>query len=92
VGAAVIADGDPAPIFELGKHVLDLVPLPIQSLVIGDGSFPVLGRRNTGRDALVGKSLSEPVAVVASVGNQGCGRWQRFQDSTSALMVAHLSF
>src|SRR3712207_5498488 len=92
MGAAVITGRDPTPVFELGEHVLDLVPLPIQRLVIGNRHLAAPGRRNAGRDVLVGKSLPEPVAVIASVGNQGCARWQRSHDEPSALMVAHLTF
>lgn len=92
MSAAVIAGRDPAPIFEFGEHVLNLVPLPMQRLGIGDGHLAALGRRNARRDVLLDNSLPETVAIVASVNNQGCARRQRSRNEPSALMVAHLTF
>ena len=37
MGASVVACGDAAPVLELGEQVLDLVPLPVEGFVIGEG-------------------------------------------------------
>ncbi len=36
VGAAVVASGDTPPVFQLCEHVLDLVPLTVESPVMRD--------------------------------------------------------
>src|SRR3712207_6702412 len=92
MSAAVIAGRHPVPVLKLGEPVFDLVPVPRQHLVIGNRHHAAPGWRNAWRDALLSKSLPEPVAVVAPVSNQGCARWQRSQDEPGALMVAHLPF
>jgi hypothetical protein len=51
VRASVIAGVDASSILEFCKHILDLVPLPIECFVILDWQFPVLPRRNTGGNA-----------------------------------------
>lgn len=52
----MVAGGDPAPVFEAGEHVLDLVALSIEVGVMGDGDLPAFaggapqsGNRTHGR-------------------------------------------
>jgi hypothetical protein len=92
MSAAIIMGGNPAPVLELGEHVLDLVALTIQRLVIGDRCLPAPGRRNARRDVLLDKSCPELVAIIAPVGNQSGARRQRSQVEPSAPLIAHLAF
>jgi hypothetical protein len=48
VGASVVAHCDPAPVLELGEHVLDAMALLIEGSVIGDGLLAAFGRRGAG--------------------------------------------
>jgi hypothetical protein len=66
-GAAVIAHGDPSPILQSGKYVLDLVALSEPRLVVVDWLFAILGRRNTRLDPAFVQGGAEMIAVVAMV-------------------------
>lgn len=90
MGAAVKADGNPAPVLEFHEHVLDHLALTILSLVIRNGDLATPGRRNTGSTSL-SKHRQEPVAIIALVSSQrGAGR-QRLQYGPCAFVIAHLT-
>ena len=92
VRAAIVAGGNAAPVFQAPEHVLDPVPLAIEHLVVCDRHFAAPGRRNAGLDALSDKSGSEPVAVIAPVGDQACGLWEGVENEARAFVIAHLTF
>ena len=83
MGASVVACCDASPVLELGEEVLDLVPLAIECLVVGKGFLPALRGRDARLDAPIGKSLAEPCAVIAPVGDQASGRWQGIEDEAA---------
>lgn len=58
-------------VLEFGGRVLDFMTMAIEALVVVERRFSAFGRRNAGRDALGFERLAEPVAVIASVGDQG---------------------
>lgn len=92
MGAAIVAHRDTPPVFDFGKHVLDFVPLFVESFVVIDGLLPVLGRRNAGLDASLAQSLTQAVAVVATVADQRFGKRQLIEQKPGAFMIAHLAF
>ena len=59
------------PVLEFGGQVHGFMTKAIEALVVVERRFAAFGRRNVGRDALGFERLAEPVAVIASVGNQG---------------------
>ena len=71
--ASVVAGMDAAPILEPAEHVLDLMARAIERLVVGDWHLSASGRGDTGRNILVEQSRSEPVAVIAAIGDQTGG-------------------
>lgn len=52
MGAAVVAHGDAAPVFESPEHVLDFMALFVESFVIFNESFTVAAGRNARLGAL----------------------------------------
>ena len=92
VCAAIVTGGNAAPVFQAPEHVLDPVPLAIERLVVCDWRFAASGRWNAGLDALSDQGGSEPVAVIAPVGDQACGLWESIEDKACALVIAHLAF
>jgi len=76
VSASVVTGGDAPPIFELGEHVLDPVARLVERPVIRQRDFSAFGGRNTGLAAPLAEGGPEPIAVIASVGDQGRG-WRQ---------------
>ncbi len=58
-------------VLEFGGRVLDFMTMAVEALVVVERRFSAFGLRNAGRDALGFERLAEPVAVIASVGDQG---------------------
>ena len=71
VGASIIAGCDAPPVLKLGEQVLDFVSLAVEGLVVVERGFAAPGWRNTWRYASGSERIAEPVAVIASVGDQG---------------------
>ena len=69
VGASVVAGVDASPVFEAAEHDLDLVALAVQLSVMRDSDLAVGLGRDAGLDAALGQGISEPVAVIAFVGD-----------------------
>ena len=65
--------------------------LLIERLVIGQWDIPAFGRRNARLAASFGESFSKPIAVIASVSDQGEGWRQIGKDQPRTLMIAHLA-
>lgn len=91
VSASVVAGGDAPPILELGEHVLDPMALFVERLVIGQRDFSAFGGRNARLAASLAEGGPEPIAVIASVGDQGGGWRQGVKDQPRALVIAHLA-
>ena len=90
VSASIVTGSDAPPIFELGEHVLDPVALLLERLVIRQRDFSAFGGRNAGFAAPLAEGRPEPIAVIASVGDQ-CRRWrQGIKDQPRTLVIAHL--
>ena len=69
VGASVVAGVDASPVFEAAEHDLDLVALAVQRPAMRDSDLAVGLGRDAGLDGALGQGISEPVAVIASVGD-----------------------
>jgi hypothetical protein len=92
VSATVVAHGDPAPVLEAAKRVLDAMTLAIEGSVVGQRGCARPGRWDAWRDAALTQSRSKPVAVVATVAEQfACSRQNR-QEQGGPPVVAHLAF
>ena len=68
MGASVVAHGDAPPVLDAAEHDLDLVALAVEDLVVGLLSATPWHGRDTGGDPALCQTGSEPVAVVATVG------------------------
>ncbi len=65
--ATVVAGVDTPPVFELAKHVLDLVSAFIDCLVVGDLDFAVSLGWDAGFYAALFERLTEPICIVTLV-------------------------
>ena len=61
VGAAVVAGGDAAPVFEAGEGVFDLMSLFVEGFIIGKGPFAPSRGRDAGTKHLVERSIGRLV-------------------------------
>ena len=69
MGTAVVAHGYTSPVLDAAEHDLDFVPLFVKLLIVTTFFLPVLSGRNTGRDAFSEQSGTEPVGIIATIGN-----------------------
>ena len=92
MGASIIAGVDASPVLETTKHVFDLVPLPIEVLVVIDLYSAVGSRWDAGGYAARCQGFAEPVGVVTPVAQQHFRFWQRVDHQSRAFVVAHLPF
>ena len=90
--ASIVTGSDAPPVFELGEEVLDLVTLPVERLVEIERPLTALRRWNAGFGHALRERLAKPVAVVASIGDQGRGQRQRVEHQPRAFVIAHLTF
>ena len=72
-GASIVACCDAPLILDFGEHVLDLMTLFVERLVIADDLLSVYSAWDTRRDASRGLLITEPVTVIASVGDECLG-------------------
>ena len=91
MGASVITCSDAPPILEPCEHIFDFVALLIEGFIVGQRNSPAFGGGNAGLAALFGKSLPEPIAVIATVGEKRFGGRQGIKDQPCALVIAHLA-
>jgi hypothetical protein len=92
VSAAVVAHGDTPPVLDPAESVLDAMALAVQDLVIGDRELAALDGRDARRDASLQQAGTEGIAVLATVCEQFLGGRQKWQQQSSTLVVAHLTF
>ena len=64
----------------------------VEAFVIGELDDAIAFRRDAGLDVLGGKGVSERVAVIALVGDEGFGGRQSWIEDFSTCVVAHLAF
>src|SRR5690606_13969981 len=91
VGASVVSGGDATPVLELCEQVLDLVALPVDVFVVGEGDLAASACGDARRDAPVAERLAVPDAVVAAVGDQMGSGGEFVQHHGRALVVADLT-
>lgn len=77
---------------EFGEQVFNLVPLPVSDFAIWFWLLPGGRGWNAGFDFPGSEGLSECVAVIPLVTDQGPGIRQGGQHDPCALVVAHLPF
>ena len=92
MSAAVIAHGNPSPIFEPAKHNFYFMPLLIEFFVIHSGLLSISFGRNAGNDSLVEQGIAKPISVVASIRKKCFGFRQARKQLSRPLIIAHLSF
>ena len=92
VDATVIAGMDAAPVLEFAEHVLDPMTLAIEGRVVRDRDFTVGLRRDAGDDATLGQGVTEPVGIIAPVGEQCPGLGEGIDHQRRPFVVAHLPF
>ena len=66
--AAIISHGDPPPVFEFSKHVLDFVALFVEGRVVFDLPLAVVLWRNTRLDPFVLQGLPGAVSSMDAPG------------------------
>lgn len=77
MGTTVVAHGDAPPVLESSEHILDLVTMFVEVDVIRDEGRAVFLRRNARGHAFGFQSSSEPLSIIASVGNHLFGFSER---------------
>jgi len=68
------------------------VALSVERLIVRERNFPASGGGDAGLAASFGEGGPEPIAVIASIGQQRLGRRQGVEDQPSAFVIAHLTF
>jgi hypothetical protein len=92
MGAAVVSCCDPAPVLEPAEHAFDPVALLVDLLVIFDRLVATRTPRDAGLDADTCQSVTEPIAVIALVGDEHVGHGQGWQHGRRTAIVTHLAF
>lgn len=91
MGASVVSGGDAPPVLDPTEHVLDTISLPIKDFVIVGRVTAFLARWNTGRNAFVFQTVTEPVGVVAAICQQFLSFGQAIEQMPGPLIVAGLA-
>ncbi len=92
MGTSVISHGNPAPVLESAKHVLDFMALFVKFLVVCYWFFPVFPGRNTGGNSLFKQFVAKPVGVIASVSKEFFGLGHIIKQCSSPFVIACLAF
>ena len=79
MGTAVVAGVDAPPVLEFAEHFFDFVPLAVKQPVMRYLDFPIGFLWDTGLDLAICKGVSQPVCIVALVGQERLGRGQTCQ-------------
>ena len=91
-GAAVVLNGDTAPVLPATKCILDPMTLTIERFVIWDLHLSAARSMDAFSDPAFEERSTEPIAVVSAIADQFLGRRQRRQHQCCPHAVAHLSF
>ena len=90
--ASIVAGVDAPPIFELSKHVLDFMALPVETAVIWNLDFAVGFRGNARLNSAVSKGGAEPICVISLIAQKLPGVRNCGQHQCRSFEVAHLPF
>ena len=90
MSASIVSGVYAAPVLETSEHILDTIPLAIERAVVRDERLAIGLRGNAWGDAACVERASEPVGVIASVGEHGFGRRQSVDQHGGAIVVAGL--
>lgn len=88
----VVTHGDAPPVFQFGKHIFYFVAFFIEDGIVGDEVFPVFLGRDTSRNAFGFQRRSEPIGIIAAIGDHLFGLGELMKQHGCAFVVAHLSF
>ena len=80
------------PVLEPAEHALDAIALFVKLGVILDWLLAVLASGDARLDISCGQRLAEPIAVIATVGEECVGVRQCGQNPLSPAIVADLAF
>ena len=92
MGASVVASCDTPPVLEFSEQIFDFVPSFVCSFAVLYCFFAVFLRRDARFDLLLGKYVSDLVAVIPAIPDQGFGFWRVFQQHIRTLEVTALPF
>ena len=92
MGASIVSGRDASPVFQPSEHTLDEVALLVAVGIVGNRQLSVLASWDARLDATVAECFPEPVAVIASVGDQDVGVGQGGQHGRGSAVVADLAF
>jgi hypothetical protein len=89
--APVVSRCDASPVLQPAEHDLDPVASFIAALVVLDGLVARLPSADAGLYPLVFQRISEPVGIMAPVGQQPLRLWQTTQQGRRIRIVADLA-
>lgn len=92
MSTSIVSGVDAAPVLEASEHVLDAMALAIERTIVRDEYLAIDFRGDARVDAACDECGSEPIGIIASVGEHGFGRRQGLDQDGSALEVAGLPF
>ena len=92
VGATVVSGRDPSPVLEPAEHALDAIALFVSLLIVFDWFISAGPAGNAGFDAETCQGFTEPIAVIALVGDEHVGVRQARQHGRGTAIVADLAF
>ena len=79
VGASVGAGCYPPPVFDAGKHVLDLVAQTVEVSVVRDRDLPTCAGRDARGNPHLDQCVAEPIGILAPICQQRPGLRKRGQ-------------
>ena len=88
---AVISRCHAAPVLQAAEHDLDAVTPLVPRLVVFDRQRSGFAARNTRFDALLLQRISEPVSVIAAVGEHPLGVGQIVKQGSCTGVIADLA-
>lgn len=91
MSAPVVAGVDAPPVLEFAEHVFDLVALAVKHAVMGYLDFPVGFRWDACLDLPIGQGVTQPVGVIAFVGQQNFGGRHGSQQRSRTRVVTDLA-
>ena len=92
MGTAVIACSDASPVLEFSKHIIDLVAFFVEVNVVSNKGVTIFLRRYARRHAFSFQGVSEPVDVIAALGDHLFGFGQEVEQTSRAFVIACLPF
>ena len=90
-GELVVARCNPAAVLDLIEEALDQIPSAIEIRAEADRLDAIAPWRDVGPCTLLGRKASDPVRIIATVGQQHCFRLQSRQEFASKPVVMRLT-